>query len=150
MRNTKSYMPLWTMRAMLLRRMYAAGATRLALGVSLWSDFAATFPDQKKMLEKIIKAEPGLTCRNAIQRSKYQGTAELLAMYLCFVGAADRTSTSFLLKHEAKMTKLCAECKEEQLQNPVLHELLKIVKKGLKDTLAVRGSWSLVSTTEMT
>ena len=135
---------------MLLRRMYAAGATRLALDDSLWSDFAATFPDQKKMLEKIVKAEPGLTCRDAIQRSKYKGPAELLAMYLCFVGAADRTSTPFLLKHEATMTKLRADYKEEQLQNPVLHELLKIVKNGLKDTLAVRGSWSLVSTTKMT
>ena len=47
----------------------------MALDDSLWSDFAATFPDQKKMLEKIVKAEPRLTCKKAIQRSKRKGPA---------------------------------------------------------------------------
>ena len=132
MRDTTSYVPLWTMRALLLRRMWATGTRRLALDDSLWSDFAATFPDQKKMLSKVVVAETGLTCRNAMQRCKYKGPAELLTMYLCFLGTVDRTSTSFFIKHEAKLKKLRAIYKTDHLQNPVLLELLKIMKNGLK------------------
>jgi len=132
MSDPKAYVSLWTMRAMLLRRMYATGATRLALDNSSWSDFATTFPDQKNMLGKIIKAEPGLTCRNAMHRGNYDGPPELLTMFLCFLGAADRTSTSFLLKHEAKLEKLRASYKKKHLQNPVLKELLKIMKNRLR------------------
>ena len=132
MTDPNSYICLWTMRAILLRRMYATGATRLSLDDSPWSDFATTFPDQKNMLSKIVKAEPGMSCRNAIQKSKYKGPPELLTMYLCFLGASDRTSTSFLLKHEAKLKNLRMSYKDEHLQNPVLKELLKIMKNGLK------------------
>ena len=132
MKDPKAYVALWTMRAMLLRRMYATGGTRLALDNSSWSDFATTFPDQKDMLGKLIQAEPGLTCRDAMQRSQYKGPPELLTMFLCFLGAADRTSTSFFLKHQAELEKLRASYKEEHLQNPVLKELLKIMKNRLK------------------
>ena len=97
----------------------------------MWSEFAATFPDQKKMLRCLIP-RPGLTCRNAMQRCKYKGPAELLTMYLCFLGTVDRTSTSFFIKHEAKLKKLRAIYKTDHLQNPVLLELLKIMKNGLK------------------
>ena len=59
MNNITAYVPLWTVRAILLRRMYAAGASRLQLDNSLFSDFASTFRGPKKMLEKIVQAKPG-------------------------------------------------------------------------------------------
>lgn len=132
MRDVTSYLPLWTMRAMLLRRMYAAGVSRLRLDDSSWSDFAAGFPDQKKMFKKVIKAERGLTCKMAIQRSGYTGPAELLSMYLCFLGAVDRTSTRFLFTNEAILAKARVDYKKEHHQNPNLKELLKIVKASVK------------------
>ena len=138
MRNVKKYLTLWTIRAMLLRRMYASGVSRLALDDSLWSDFAKTFPDQKNMLSKILasragrQAEKGLTCRVALERSLYKGPPELMTMYLCFLGAADRTSTPFLSKHQAKMGKMRRNYKTQHKQNPVFRELLKLVKKDLK------------------
>ena len=88
MRNVTSYVPLWTMRALLLRRMYSSGASRLRLDGSSWSEFAATFPDQKKMFEKVVSRP--LTCKEAMQESEYTGPAELLAMYLCFLGTVAR------------------------------------------------------------
>ena len=126
MRDVKSYVPLWTMRAILLRRMYASGVSRLRLDASSWSEFAATFPDQKKMFEKVV-SQP-LTCKAAMQESEYTGPAELMAMYLCFLGAVDHTSTGYLVKHEVTLKKARTDYKKENHQNPVLKELLGIVK----------------------
>ena len=55
-----------------------------------------------------------------------------MTMYLCFLGAADRTSTPFLSKHQAKMAKMRRDYKTQHNQNPVFRELLKLVKKDLK------------------
>ena len=131
MRNETSYLPLWTMRIMLLRRMYIAGATRLRVDNSLWSAFAMTFPDQKTMLDRVVKAEPGLTCAMAIRKCGYTGPPELMTMYLCFLGAIDRTSTRFLIRTKDIMAKARADYKKENGQNPVLKELVQIVKESM-------------------
>ena len=130
--NTTSYLPLWTMRAILLRRMYAAGTSRLRLDNSLFSDFASTFPDQKKMLEKIVQAKPGLTCKEALQMSSYKGPPELMSMYLCFLKGVDRTSTEFFQRHRDLLLQTRREYKQQHHQNPVLRELVKIVRQGLR------------------
>jgi len=131
MRDITSYLPLWTMRGMLLRRMYAAGASQLRRDASLWEDFAAAFPDQKKMLEKIVKSEPGLTCTMALRRMEYKGPPELLTMYLCFMGGIDSTSTAFIIKNTDMLARARAEYKKDHRQNPVLLELVKIVKERM-------------------
>ena len=85
MRNVKSYLPLWTMRCVLLRRMYAVGASRLAVDNSLFKGFASTFPDQHKMLQKVVQAGPRMTTRVALRKARYIGPPELMSMYLCFL-----------------------------------------------------------------
>ena len=55
-----------------------------------------------------------------------------MAMYLCFLGAVDRTSTSYLIKHEVTLAKARTDYKKENHQNPVLKELLQIVKARQK------------------
>ena len=132
MNNIKSYLPLWTMRAILLRRMYASRARRLRVDKSLFSAFASTFPDQKNMLAKIVEITPDLTCKMAIKRSGYQGPPELLAMYLCFLRGVDRTSTEFLTKNIDILRQTRGDYKRETLQNPVLRELVKIVRERLR------------------
>ena len=132
MNNVTSYLPLWTMRAILLRRMYASGASRLRLDDSLFIDFASTFPDQKKMLGKICEVKPSLTCKAALTTSGYQGPPELLSMYLCFMQAIDKTSTQFLTKNVDTLTKHRADYKKNNFQNPVLKELVKMVRKSLR------------------
>ena len=131
MNNVTSYLPLWTMRAILLRRMYAVGASQLQVDNSLFSDFASTFPDQKKMLEKIVEAKPSLTCRAALKISGYKGPPELMTMYLCFLKGVDRTSTEFLMKNMDILSKTRSDYKKKNLQNPVLRELVKLVREGL-------------------
>jgi len=111
--------------------MYAAGASQLRRDASLWEDFAAAFPDQKKMLEKIVKSEPGLTCTMALRRMEYKGPPELLTMCSCFLGGIDRTSTAFLTKNTDMLARARAEYKKDHRQNPVLPELVKIVKERL-------------------
>lgn len=133
MRNVTSYLPLWTMRAILLRRMYAAGASRLQVDNSLFGDFASTFPDQMKMLDKIVGAKPELlTCKAVLKMSGYTGPPELMAMYLCFLKAVDRTSTEFLTKNMGILTKTRGDYKKQNLHNPVLRELVKIVRESLR------------------
>ena len=131
MNNITSYLPLWTMRVILLRRMYATGASRLHLDDSSFKDFASTFPDQKKMLQNIVKIKQGVTCKEAMKASGYKGPAELMAMYLCFLKGVDRTSTDFLRKNVGLLKKTRADYKKQHLQNPVLRELVKLVREGL-------------------
>ena len=130
MRDVTSYLPLWTIRVLLLRRMYAAGATRLKLDGTSWNLFAGTFPDQKKMLQKVVQADPGLTCKMAMQRCNYTGPPELMTMHLCFLSTIDRTRTHFLTKNKDILAKARADYKEENHQNPVLRELVKIIKEA--------------------
>ena len=132
MNNVTSYLTLWTMRAILFRRMYAAGASQLRVDNSLFSDFASTFPDQKKMLEKIVVAKPGLTCRAALNMSGYKGPPELMSMYLCFLKGIDRTSTEFLTKNVGILTKTRSDYKKRNFQNPVLRELVKLVRESMR------------------
>ena len=138
MNHVTSYLTSWTMRAILLRRMYAAGASQLRVDNSSFSDFASTFPDQKKMLEKIVVATPGLTCRAALKMSGYKGPPELMSMYLCFLKGVDRTSTEFLTKNVGILTKTRGDYKKRNFQNPVPRELVKLVRESLR-----RGSPSL-------
>ena len=132
MNDVTSYLPLWTMRAILLRRMYAAGTPRLQLDNSSFSDFASTFPDQNKMLEKIVEIKPSMTCKAAMKMSGYTGPLELMAMYLCFLKGVDRTSTVFFCKNMGLLMKTRADYKLSNLQNPVLRELVKIVRQDLR------------------
>ena len=90
-----------------------------------------TFPDQKTMLDRVVKAEPGLTCAMAIRKCSYTGPPELMTMYLCFLGAIDRTSTQFLIRTKDIMAKARADYKKENGQNPVLKELVQIVKESM-------------------
>ena len=141
MRDVVSYLPLWTMRAILLRHMYATGASKLRVDNSLFKDFASTFPDQKKMLEKIVEMKPGLTCKAAMEMSAYKGPPELMSMYLCFLKGVDRTSTEFFSKNLGILMKTRMEYKTKNLQNPVLRELVKLVRKRQR---GVSGSQSKV------
>ena len=130
MRNVTSYLPLWTIRVLLLRRMFAAGATRLKVDGSSWADFAATFPDQTHMLEKVVQARPAATCKMAMHMCSYTGPPQLFTMYLCLLQAVYRTSTQFLTKNTDIMVKARADYKKENHQHPVLKELVQIIKQG--------------------
>ena len=124
------------MRAILLRRMYAAGATKLRLDNCLFKDFANTFPDQKAMLHKVVeyqlRVKKSLTCKEALQASNYKGPPELMSMYLCFLKAVDRTSTAFFKKNFDLLQKTRGEYKEQHHQNPVLRELVQVVRANLR------------------
>ena len=138
MQNSTSYIPLWTMRAILLRRMWATGAASLRLDDCLFKDFASTFPDQKAMLHKIVdyglQRKQSKTCREVLHASNYKGPPELMSMYLCFLKAVDRTSTSFFNKNFDLLQKTRAEYKVQHHQNPVLRELIKIARAKLRSS----------------
>ena len=83
------------------------------------------------MLQNVVKIKQGVTCKEAVKASGYKGPAELMAMYLCFLKGVDRTSTDFLRKNVGLLKKTRADYKKQHLQNPVLRELVKLVREGL-------------------
>ena len=133
MRNVTSYLPLWTIRAMLLRRMYQEGVTRLRADNSPWQEFASTFPDQKQMLSRVVRGPSsqvrGYSCVEALQHSKYHGPPELMAMYLCFVGAMEKVSTNFFANNYRRLLQARQHYKVKHKQNPVLMELVKLSRQ---------------------
>ena len=133
MMDTTSYLPLWTLRALMLRRMYSQSISRLRADHCSWQEFTGTFPDQKKMMTRIVAAKTvraggGLSCSQALKASTYKGPVELMAMFLCFCGAVEQVSTDFLLEHRTELKRARKEYKKTQGQNPVLMVLVDSIK----------------------
>ena len=85
-----------------------------------------------KVIEYRLRVKHCLTCKEALQASNYKGPPELMSMYLCFLKAVDRISTHFIKKHCDLLRKTREEYKKQHRQNPVLKELVKIVRARLR------------------
>jgi len=130
MQDQVSYLPLWAIRAMMLRRMYCQGLSQIRADNSSWKEFANTFPDQKGMFTRIVPAKlsrriANLSCVDVLKDSAYKGPPDLMSMFLCFCGAVEQTSTKFLMDNMHSLQRLRREYKKKNKQNPVLMVLVK-------------------------
>ena len=133
MRDQTSYLPLWTIRAMMMRRMYIQGLSRIRADNSSWEEFTKTFPDQKGMFKRIIPATlirqiGKVSCVEMFKHSGYKGPPELMSMYLCFCGAIEEASTKFLDENLPALMRTRRGYKEKYKQNPVLMVLVKMIQ----------------------
>ena len=104
MNDTVSYVPLWTLRCLALRRMCSAGVDRLRVDSLQVTAVLKTMPDQTKVFSKPLgRAVNRLTTPEALGEMQYKGPPELISMFMCFLGALDGISTYAL---EAKQDQM--------------------------------------------
>ena len=92
MTDPDSYLSKWTVRTLLLRRLWLTDRDRLRISPGTkWCDFVKTFPDQNDCAAKIAGRVPRPASCTINEFLDHAGLSkliapELLTMHLCLVG----------------------------------------------------------------
>lgn len=128
-----SYLSKWTIRTLLLRRLWVARRGRLQISPeTTWREFISTFPDQNNYAQQIAGRFPraqSCSIREFIEHAglSSQIAPELLTMHLCLVGQTRKHSTAFLESHKTAMKRFRVQFKSATGYNPAVAHIVSSV-----------------------
>ena len=121
------YLAKWTVRCMLLNRLYRQGR-KLVPGSCTWRDFCKAGPDQKcnmQVLSGYRHRRRNILVKALLKDVGYKAPPELVSMYLCFLNGISHYSTEALEKKIGEMSAYRREFKRTRGMNPIFADVVR-------------------------